>query len=51
MEQVVKSRSHLTDIKPNPVNSEIYSQSDLSDLRLSLETIKKWRSGRPRYNE
>ncbi len=38
MEQVVKSRSHLTDIKPNPVNSEIYSQSDLSDLKLSLET-------------
>jgi len=38
MEQVVKSRSHLTDIKPNSVNSEIYSQSDLSDLKLSLET-------------
>ena len=38
MEQVVKSRTNLTDIKPNPVNSEIYSQSDLSDLKLSLET-------------
>jgi hypothetical protein len=38
MEQVVKSRTNLTDIKPNLVNSEIYSQSDLSDLKLSLET-------------
>jgi len=38
MEQVVNTRSHLTDIKPNPVNSDIYSQSDLSDLKLSLET-------------
>ena len=38
MEQVVKSRTNLTDIKPNPVNSDIYSQSDLSDLKLSLET-------------
>ena len=38
MEQVVKTRSVLTDIKPNHINDEIYSQTDLSDLMLSLQT-------------
>ena len=34
----IKSRSVLTDIKPNPINDEIYSQTDLEDLKLSLQT-------------
>ena len=34
----IKTRSELTHIKPNVVNDEIYSQTDLSDLVLSLET-------------
>ena len=38
MSELIQSRSELTNIKPNPVNDEIYSQTDLSDLVLSLET-------------
>jgi len=34
----INTRSELTRIKPNEVNDEIYSQTDLSDLVLSLET-------------
>ena len=38
MSELIQSRSELTNIKPNPVNDEIYSQTDLEDLKLSLQT-------------
>jgi len=38
MNETIKTQSELTDITPNPINDEIYSQTDLSDLILSLET-------------
>ena len=38
MNETIKTQSVLTDITPNPINDEIYSQTDLSDLILSLET-------------
>ena len=38
MSEQIQSRSELTNIKPNPVNDEIYSQTDLEDLKLSLQT-------------
>ena len=34
----IQTKSELTHIKPNVINDEIYSQTDLSDLVLSLET-------------